>query len=160
MAHIHHGSHIIIMSKKTNYVSYELERLNTYAAQLLEYLDDNPPNLMVDRIEIMQSQRGNPIIKVIASKETQLKCWSDRLKELPLLVEQLNKLRALVEEDNESKNIQKRGGGDIPGIFSRRLLKGTEDNGEEEKTNSDIVPEGNNPNQDEDDEDAWEDWED
>lgn len=119
------------MAKKTNYVSYELERLNKYVAQLLEYLDANPPHLMVDRIEVLQSTRGNPIIKVISSKEQQLKCWSDRMRELPTIVETLNKLRALVEDDDRSKEVVKRGGGNLPGLFSHRLLKnGEEDNKE------------------------------
>ena len=44
--------------KKTNYISYELKKLENYLTQLNNTLDLNPPDRAADRIEILQTARG------------------------------------------------------------------------------------------------------
>ena len=102
------------MAKKTNFISYELKKLDSYIKQLQAYLDDNPPDLMVDRIELLTSTRGNTIIKVIASKEDQIKMFLTALEKLPKLLEDINRLRKTVSGEEE-KNI--RGNQSIPGFM-------------------------------------------
>ena len=101
--------------KKTNYISYELKKLEIYLSQLQNYLDDNPPDRLVDRLEVLQSTRGNPIIKVIASKEDQLKMFLTSLEKLPKILEDINRLRK--EVDDDKKEIEVRGGQNMPGFM-------------------------------------------
>ena len=103
--------------KKTNYIAYEIKKLEKYFKQLEKYLDDNPPDSAEDRIEVMESTRGNPIIKVICKKEEQIKLFKETLKELPSLLENLNKLRATVDGQEEN---EVRGGQDVPGFMSKK----------------------------------------
>lgn len=107
-------------AKKTNYVEYELEWLEKKIKSLREYVDKRPFEDIKDRIEVLESSRGNPIIKVIASEEIQIKSLKDILKELPGMFEALNRLRKLA--DDKGEDISKRGGGDLPGIFKNKLL--------------------------------------
>jgi len=85
------------VKKKTNFISYEIDKLNQYLSQLQGYLDSNPPDRMTDRVEILSSTRGNPIMKVIASKEDQLKAFLLTLEKLPKILLELNELRKTVE---------------------------------------------------------------
>lgn len=103
--------------KKTNFISYELKRLDAYMAQLNSYLDDNPPNTVQDRIEIVQTQRGS-IIKVIATKEDQIKLFLTTLEKLPKVLSDINDLRKQVEgikleEDIRGQQVQ-------PGFMSSK----------------------------------------
>lgn len=100
--------------KKTNYISYELKKLDTYVGQLLDFLDKNPPNLAVDRLERIVTARGESI-KVIASIEQQVKTFNDIMEKLPKLLEDLNRLRK--EVDTDKKEIEVRGGQDRPGFM-------------------------------------------
>ncbi len=120
--------------KTTNYISYEIVRLEKYVSQLNGYLDSNPPDQLTDRIEILQSTRGNPIIKVIASKEQQLKAFSDILQKLPKLLEDLNSLRKTVND--ETPDVAVRGNQSKPGFMqiAENPIKSGEY--EEENTNT------------------------
>lgn len=100
--------------KKTNYISYELKKLDLYISQMNDFLDKNPPNLATDRIERIVTGRGESI-RVIASIETQVKCFMDNLEKLPKLLEDLNRLRKQVDDDK--KEITLRGGADRPGFM-------------------------------------------
>lgn len=102
--------------KKTNYVSYELKRLDTYLSQLTSYLDAHPPDKMVDRIEWIQTPRGGEIPKVISSIETQLKVFMSTLQQLPKLLSDINELRKQVE--GQAKEIEIRGEQEMPGFMS------------------------------------------
>lgn len=82
--------------KKTNFISYELQRLDAYMSQLTSYLDSNPPNGVQDRIERIPTERGF-IIKVIATKESQIKLFMDTLERLPKVLNDINDLRKQVE---------------------------------------------------------------
>lgn len=114
--------------KKTNFISYELDNLEKYLKQLQGYLDDNPPDALQDRVEMMTSTNGNPILKVIASKEAQLKAFSDILMKLPNMYAELNTLRKAVND--EQVEISTRGGSTLPGfmqIASSAIQDVTED---------------------------------
>lgn len=100
--------------KKTNYIAYELKKLDKYIKELHAYLDANPPHLMVDRVEHATSTRGNPIIKLIASKEDQLKTFTATLEKLPKILEDVNRLRKAVDGEEE-KDV--RGGHNLPGFM-------------------------------------------
>jgi hypothetical protein len=100
---------------KNNYVSYELERLEKYVQQLQNFLDKNPPDLMEDRIQYLTSTQGNPIVKVISTKEQQLKSFTETLQKVPKLLEDLNHLRKVVEAEEEEKEV--RGDSEIPGFM-------------------------------------------
>jgi hypothetical protein len=101
--------------KKTNYISYELKKLENYLTQLNNTLDNNPPDQAVDRIELIQTARGGQMIKVIATKEQQLKAFLDILKELPKLLSEINTLRK--EVDGRTKEVEVRGDQDRPGFM-------------------------------------------
>lgn len=101
--------------KKTNYISYELEKLDLYIGQLQAFLDKNPPNLATDRVEHIQTLRGGTTIKVIASIEQQVNCFMDKLEKLPRLLEDVNRLRK--EVDQNKKEVELRGGADRPGFM-------------------------------------------
>lgn len=103
------------MAKKTNYISYELKKFEKYFKQITGYLDANPPDKMVDRVEYIDLPRGGTAIKVIASKETQIKCWTDRFKELPPILEALNRLRKAADGEDEDKKV--RGDQSLPGFM-------------------------------------------
>jgi len=102
--------------KKTNYIAYEIKKLEKYFKQLEKYLDDNPPDAAEDRIEMLESTRGNPILKVIQTKENQIKLFKEALKELPGILENLNKLRMTVDGEQED---EVRGGSSVPGFMSK-----------------------------------------
>jgi len=113
--------------KKTNYISYELEKLDTYMEQLQDFLDKNPPNLATDRIERISTPRGGESIRVIASMEDQVKAFMGVLEKLPKVLEDMNRLRK--EVDSDKKEIELRGGADRPGFMDDE----DEDEEEEEK---------------------------
>jgi hypothetical protein len=101
--------------KKTNFVSYELARLDKYLKQLTSYLDAHPPDKMEDRIEWIETPRGGEIPKVISSIETQLKVFMSTLEKLPKLLSDVNALRKEVE--GGTKEVELRGGAERPGFM-------------------------------------------
>ena len=103
--------------KKTNYISYEIKKLEKYFKQLEKYMDDNPPDSADDRIEHIETARGTAI-KVICKKEEQIKLFKETLKELPALLENLNKLRMTVDGETEEDEV--RGGHDMPGFMRKK----------------------------------------
>lgn len=110
--------------KKVNYISYELKKLQAYIDQLQSFMDSNPPDSLQDRLDVRYSTQGNPIVKVIASKESQLKTFRDTLEKLPALYESLNNLKRLANSDPEEDEVVEtaRGGIGLPGIFKSRML--------------------------------------
>lgn len=101
-------------AKKTNFISYELKQLEEYYDQLNTYLKKNPPDLAVDRVEYIDTPRGGQTIKVIASREAQVKLFTETLEKLPKILTDINLLRKSVD-GLEEKNV--RGGQDIPGFM-------------------------------------------
>jgi hypothetical protein len=107
--------------KKTNFIAHELERLDKYVKQLQKYLDDNPPHKLQDRVEYIDLPRGGQTVKVIASKETQLSKFMDVLKQMPSLLEDINKLKKSVDGEEDEQEI--RGGQSLPGFMNKRSKK-------------------------------------
>lgn len=101
--------------KKSNFISYELKRLEVYLSQLQGYMDKNPPDLMVDRLEEIVLPRGGVSIKVIASIEDQIKMFLLTLEKLPKVLEDINRLRK--EVDDDKKEVVVRGGQEMPGFM-------------------------------------------
>lgn len=102
--------------KKTNFVSYEIKKLESYIDRTQKYLDKLDPENFEDRIEESVSTRGNPIIKVIATQESQMKAYMDILKNMPKMYEDLNHLRAAVEGIEEAKEL--RGNQEMPAFMA------------------------------------------
>ena len=100
--------------KKTNYISYEIERLNKYIKQLTTFLDKNPPDRAVDRLEVVDGGRG-PIVKIVSKKEEQIKLFMEMLQKLPSVLEDLNRLRKGAEGEEE---VDVRGGHGLPGFMT------------------------------------------
>ena len=138
--------------KKINYISYELQKLEKYINQLQSFMDNNPPDSLEDRLDVRESANGNPIVKVVASIESQLKTFRDTLEKLPALYESLNNLRRIADSDpNEEEIVEKaRGGTELPGIFKTRMLNGGDDTKEHDEI-EEIKPET------EEEDDLWED---
>lgn len=116
--------------KKTNYISYELAKLENYLKQLQNTLDNSPPDRAVDRIELLETARGGQMIKVIATKEQQLKAFLDILKELPKLLSEINTLRK--EVDGVTIKDEVRGDQERPGFMDNDDVK--DDDEEDEKS--------------------------
>lgn len=129
--------------KKTNYIVYELEKVENYIKQLQEYLDSIDLYDLEDRLDVRHSTNGNPIVKVIASKEAQVKSYRENLEKLPPLYETLNRLRQLADSGGVEKVEKARGDKELPGIFKHKMLG-------QAKKNEDTETE-------EDDDDVWED---
>ena len=99
---------------KTNFISYEIKQLEEYFKQLNRFLKKNPPDLAEDRVEHLSSPKGIPIIKVIASREAQIKLFTETLEKLPKILNDLNTLRKSVD-GQEQVNV--RGDSGIPGFM-------------------------------------------
>jgi hypothetical protein len=127
--------------KKTNYIVFELDRLQKYIDQLQTYLDSVDLYALEDRLDVRYSQNGNPIVKVIASKESQVKSYRENIEKLPALYETLNKLKSMADTGGEEKIEKARGNIELPGIFRTKILEAPKNNNDEEK---------------EEDEDVWE----
>src|SRR5882724_7903987 len=101
--------------KQTNYIGYDLKWLEDRCNELKKWCEDKLTGGIEDRIEVYESTRGNPIIKVIASEETQIKTLRDTLKELPSMLLEINRLRKQVEEEEAGTDV--RGDHNIPGFM-------------------------------------------
>lgn len=112
-------------SKKTNYISYEIKKLEGYIQQLQSYLDKNPADDIEVQLDVRYSTNGNPIVKVIASKESQLKAFRDTLEKLPKLLEDLNRLRKIADTGDAEVVDKARGDKELPGLFKSRMLGNT-----------------------------------
>lgn len=104
------------MAKKTNYIAHEIARLEQYIDQLYGYLDNNPPDKAEDRIRITTGPTGGETLKLIASKEAQVKQFRENVKELPALLESLNRLRKIADDEPEEKQLRA-GFEEMPGFM-------------------------------------------
>lgn len=109
--------------KNSNYIGFELEWLEKRCRQLMTWCEEKLEGGITDRIHEDVSTRGNPIIKVISSEETQVKTLRDTLKELPSMLIEINRLRKVAGEDSNERSV--RGEHAIPGFM--------EEDDEEEK---------------------------
>lgn len=148
--------------KKTNYISYELKKLEAYLAQLTSFLDRNPPDRAVDRTVLLQTARGGEAIKVIASIEQQVNAFMKILQELPKLLSEINTLRK--EVDGVTIKDEVRGDQERPGFMDNDDIK--EEDEDDEKppiVNKGLPPSSNIDLDDPDDSNNFDDaeyWED
>lgn len=137
--------------KKTNFISYELKKLDTYMEQLQDYLDNNPPNLATDRIERISTPRGGESIRVIASKEDQVKAFMGVLEKLPKVLEDINRLRK--EVDTDKKETELRGGAEMPGF----MMSGDDSDNDDEPKEKPKKKSTNKKGEDDDDSEKFDD---
>lgn len=113
-------------TKKKSNIAFELAKLQSYVDSLQKYLDQNGPDHIQqngDReITKYNSQTGQPVIKIVASKETQLKAYRDTLQNLPKLYDDLYRLRLLAENEGLEVTQKARGDKDIPGLFRNKMI--------------------------------------
>lgn len=100
-----------------SYIKYEIQWFEEKVKQLRDYIDDNPFHSLEDRTETFITTKGIPTIKIVATKEDQLKILKDILKDLPAMFEALERLR---EKDIATK-IELRGGSQASGIMKKHL---------------------------------------
>ena len=94
---------------KNSYIKEELKWLNDKLLSIRKYVDDNPIDTLKDRVITIGSGKSQREV-VTATVEQILKSLRDSLKDLPPLLEAIDKLR----ERDESKKIIVRGKRDMP----------------------------------------------
>lgn len=97
---------------KKSFIQEDLEWLESRIANLKAYVDANPIQGMADRKITIGTGRGEKE-QVTATIEAQIKSVRDTLKELPALLEAVDKLR----EREEGKKIQVRGQSSVPSMM-------------------------------------------
>lgn len=102
--------------KKTNpFIEYEIGWLEEKFSELKQYVDQNPFHLLKDRFDMKETKNGGTIRMVVATVEQQVKTLKDILKDMPVMIEALGKLRERAVE------IEMRGGGKVQGLAGRLL---------------------------------------
>lgn len=107
------------VTKKEIYILEEIDWAEQKLYEWKSYVDANPFDTIKDRIEWKPTAKGSLMPMVIASKESQIKCVRDTMKEYLILLEQVNKMR----QAEEYKKKEVRGGGEIP--LRMRAYNGT-----------------------------------
>lgn len=98
------------VAKKSNYVSYKVEMLRNKADELEQYMIDRPFDKLTDRIEWKPTSKGGQIPMVIQTIEGQVKMLKEILKDLPSIIEAIDKL----EQIEESKKKVALGSSEVP----------------------------------------------
>jgi hypothetical protein len=130
--------------KKTNYIVFELKKIENYIKQLQDYLDSIDLYNLQDRLDVRYSANDNPIVKVVASKEAQVKSYRENLEKLPALYETLNRLRKMADTGEEEVVDKARGNKDLPGLFRHKMIDNVKSKDEENEI-------------DEEEDDVWDD---
>jgi hypothetical protein len=94
--------------KKTTYINTELEWAESQLVTWRTYVNNNPLNLLVDRIEWRPTKTGT-MPMVVASIEAQGKFIQETMKNYLSLLEVVDKLR-----EKEEVKKQARGSGSVP----------------------------------------------
>lgn len=102
---------------KINWISADIDWLETKLAEMKQYVDNNPLGSLKDRTEIVMSAKGTPVIKIIKDKEGQSKELRSILREIVSMLPEINKLRQLKEE----AELEIRGGGSVNGMMRTKL---------------------------------------
>lgn len=100
-----------------SYIKEELAWLDSKVKSMQQYVDSNPIDKLTDRIVTIGSSRA-PREIVTANVEQQIKSIREVLKDIPPLLEAIDKLR----EKDEQKKIAVRGGSDVPEMMQRHGL--------------------------------------
>jgi|SRR6185437_12447659 len=92
-------------TKKNTYISVELDWAEGKLKEWKDYVDANPLQELKHEIEWKPTSKGGLIPMVIATKQAQIKCLRDTLKEYIALSEVVDRLR----EKEDAKEITSRG---------------------------------------------------
>lgn len=103
---------------KNKYTLQDLDWLEVILKELKAYVDNNPFGSLEDRLETVMSAKGTPVIKIIATKEAQIKALRDALKDYVMMIAEVDRLR----EEKAAKEVEIRGGGQINGMMQAKLL--------------------------------------
>lgn len=102
-------------AKKELYIDAELNWANDKLSEWKQYVDNNPFDTMKDRIEYKPTAKGGVMPMVVASIESQIKCVRDTMKEYFVMLEQVNKMRAV-----EETKVEARGKKGVPPAMKKR----------------------------------------
>ena len=105
------------MSKKPKYTLKDLDWLEVQLKEMKAYVDANPLSSLEDRTEIVMSAKGTPVIKVIATKEAQIRELRATLKDVTIMLGDLERLR----EEKADAAIEVRGGQEMGGMMKDNL---------------------------------------
>lgn len=104
------------MSKR-KYTIADLDWMETHLSEMKKYVEANPLSTIKDRTEVVMSAKGTPVIKVVATKEAQIRELRSTLKEALIMIRELEELR----EQRATKEIEVRGGGQINGLLKEKF---------------------------------------
>lgn len=99
----------IMITKKTTYISVELDWAEEQLKSWKTYIDTHPLHEMTDRIEWKPTAKGGVLPMVIASIEAQGKFIQETMKNYLSLLEVVDRLRNIEEKKKEA-----RGSGNVP----------------------------------------------
>lgn len=102
---------------KVKYTQKDLDWLEVQLLEMKKYVEANPISSIVDRTEIVMSAKGTPVIKIIASKEVQIRELRATLKDVTIMLGDLERLR----EERAAQEMEVRGGGEINGMMKSKL---------------------------------------
>ena len=104
--------------KKTNYIEYELEFLESKLKELKEYIEANPFSTLADRMAWKETKGGGAIPICIANKEAQRKDLTQALKDYADILRTVDSMR----EKEENKKVAVRGDAEL-GSMAEDFLK-------------------------------------
>ena len=104
-------------TKKNVYIEAELAFAEEQLASWRAYIENNPVDTLVDRVQMKTTKAGGVMPMVVASIESQGKFIQDTLSKYLQLLEVIAKLRAGEEAKKELKG---RGDKEVPGRFKER----------------------------------------
>ena len=107
------------VAKKSNYIEYELEFLESKLKELKEYIEANPFSTLADRMAWKETKGGGAIPICIANKEAQRKDLTQALKDYADILRTVDSMR----EKEESKKVAVRGDAEL-GSMAEEFLKG------------------------------------
>ena len=107
---------------KNQYTLADLDWLEATLKQLKGYVDNSQFDKLEDRLETVMSAKGTPVIKIIATKEAQIKALTIALREYITMLAEVDRLR----EEKATRDIQIRGGGEINGMMQAKLSQTNE----------------------------------
>ena len=99
--------------KKNSYIEFELEWLETKAAELRKYVDDRPFDTLKDRDFYKQTATGGVVHMLASTVESQRGDLTKALKDYADIISTIDNLR-----EKEEQKQEKRGGGNIAGIMN------------------------------------------
>ena len=105
------------MAKQQKYTLKDLDWLEVQLMEMKKYVEANPISQLEDRTEVVMSAKGTPVIKLIASKEVQIRELRNTLKEVTIMLGELERLR----EEKAVSDMEIRGGGEINGLMKGKL---------------------------------------